>query len=126
MTVEARGFQAHFPSLGAFCNPVLKCVLDEGLQKKAGHPRLQKFVWDIRIHLEAVGEAHFLDSEILVEQFEFLAQRDLLLAGILKNVTQKIAQPSDHIYGVVVSLFADQPSNGIQSIKKKVRLKLMP
>src|SRR5690348_10892399 len=122
MAVGSGGRNSDHPALRTAGDSVLERILDDGLQDQTRNLDLEQVGWNVRVHLQAVGKADFLDGEILVEQFEFLTKRDLLPAGILQYAAEKIAKTGDHIGRVVVSALADKRGNRIERIEQKMGL----
>ena len=99
-------------------------VFHHGLQNQAGNLGGTEFTRNAHAHLKPLRKSHLLDVEILEGKVQFLAQRHLLPAGILHHAAQKVAQPSDHAHGCIVSFLAHQAGDGVERIEQKVRLDL--
>ena len=99
-------------------------VLDHRLQNQAGNLREKKIIGNINAVLQTLGEARFLNVEILLRELEFLSERDLLPVGILHDAAQEIAQPGDHADGSIVPIFANQPGDCVERIEQEMRLDL--
>ena len=103
---------------------MLDGIFHQRLQQQVGNLRLQQFCRNIHADLKTICEANLLDIEIALQILDFLRQRHLRAVGILRGATQKLAEPDDHAHGRIVSLIANQSSDGIERIEHEVRLDL--
>ena len=69
------------------------------------------------------GKAHLLDFEIAPEEFEFLAQRDLLHVAAIQRAAEQFAEADDHAVGRV-GILVDERGDGVERIEQEVRIDL--
>src|SRR6266545_4236522 len=54
-------------------------VLQQRLQKEAGHHRASRLVTDVEVHVQLVLKAHSLDPQVSLEELELAVQGHLVL-----------------------------------------------
>ena len=74
--------------------------------------------------LQALDEPDLLNVEILLRELEFFGQGHFLTVGVVEETAHEVAQANDHVDGCVISLFANQPGDGVQRVEQEVRFDL--
>ena len=102
---------------------MLQGVFDDRLQEHAGHKRVQGILIYVLENLQIVAaKAGYFDIQIIVDKIEFLLQshKSVVLA---QKPAENIAQLQHHHAGLV-RVIANQRSDRIQRVEKKVRIDL--
>ena len=100
-----------------------KGVFHNGLQGKGGQAHCCRIYLDLLFHRDAAVEPQLLQIEIIVQPFQLLFQRDLLLLGA-QVVPEQAAQPHDHPVGVGSILQPGHAGDHVQGVEQKMRVHL--
>src|SRR5580692_5471122 len=102
---------------------MLKAIFDDGLKKHAGDEGFNSFFVDLFDDIQVVAaEPGDFNVEIVVDEFEFLAERDESFV-LAQEATKDIAELEDDA-ARVIGVKADEGGNCIERIEQEVGVDL--
>ena len=102
---------------------MLDGVLDERLENQPRHVGVERLRIDVELHGQPILEANLFDLEVLLQELQFLFQRDAGGAGAIEGEAEQIAEPADHAirrFGIRVHERRDR----VERVEQEVRVEL--
>jgi hypothetical protein len=121
--IHAASANVDFSSLQTRGEAVLDGIFDHGLKQHAGNESVESVFVNFLENLQLVAaEADDFDVEVIVDEFEFFAQRDERFV-LAKQAAQDVGELQDHAAGHV-RVETDQRRNCVERVEKKMRIDL--
>src|SRR5690606_12446845 len=118
----ARSARADGEAAGAVldaADAVLDGVLDERLEDQVRHERVERAGLDLLGHVERALEADALDVQVVAEEVELVAERDLGGGGLVEGAAQERAQAGDDAADAG-GIALDEGADGVERVEEEV------
>ncbi len=100
-------------------------VVDNGLQHEIRHLAREQRARNVHDHLERLAKSQALEVEVLLSEFELVAEGHQHPVGRAQHTAKAIAQPGNRSHGGVVLLVSHQAGNGVERVEQEVRFDLL-
>src|SRR2546421_337905 len=114
------GAHADVAGRGALRDAVAYGVLDERLKYQVRHAAVEDARVNFEARRQAVVEAHALDLQVAVQEFELASERNLLRRGGVEREAEEVAEPCDHLIGGF-RIAVYERGGGVQGVEEEVR-----
>ena len=104
---------------------MLDGVFDEGLEQEGGDGQGQEGGIDVPFDAEAIAEAHLLEVEVAVEEFEFLAQGGREVLAAVEGMAEEAGELHEHRVGGV-DIAVHEGADAVEGVEEEVGIELHP
>ena len=98
---------------------MLDRVLDQQLQQHRWQGRAERRFINVAFEAQSLLVVHFLDGQIVVDDFEFAPQRHTRGIAVIERMPQRVRQLCDHEAGAL-GVFIDQRTQVVQGVEHEV------